>query len=250
MTAAAALRLNRLHPSPCEEVEAAAAYAYPEPDGRYLRVNMVSSVDGCAVLDGRVGALTGPADQRLLVVLRSLADVLLVGAATVRAEGYGPVRTRPELRELRAANGQLPAARLAVVSRTIDVDLGSRAFTDAVERPLVVTTELAGRDRVREARRVADVLVAGERTVDLGVATDRLLEAGMPRMLSEGGPHLLADLYASDLVDELCLAISPLVTCGEGSRITAGPVLPTLRPQRLQTVLERDEFLFLRYVRC
>ncbi|HET7397833.1 MAG TPA: dihydrofolate reductase family protein, partial [Intrasporangium sp.] len=96
---------------------------------------------------------------------------------------------------------------------------------------------------------VADVLIAGERTVDLGVATDQLLERGLPRMLSEGGPHLLADLYATDLVDELCLAISPLVACGEGSRITAGPSLPSLHPQRLETVLERDGFLFLRYVR-
>lgn len=239
--------LNRLHPGPAGEVEAAEVYAYPSGGGRYLRVNMVSSVDGAAVLAGRVGALTGPADQQLLVELRSLSDVLLVGAGTVRAEGYGPLPTLPELADRRRDEGQLAATRLAVVSRSIDVDLASSAFTEAVERPLVITTELADRERVAQARQVADVLVAGERTVDMGLAADLLLEQGLRRMLCEGGPHLLAELYAAELVDELCLALSPLVACGEGSRLTAGATLPEPLSVHLASVLEAEEFLFLRY---
>jgi len=134
-----------------------------------------------------------------------------------------------------------------VVSRTIDVDLGSSAFTEAVERPLVITTELADPQRVRQARHVAEVLVAGERTVDMGLAAQLLLEQGLRRMLCEGGPHLLAELYAADLVDELCLALSPLVACGEGSRLTAGAALSQPLRVRLASVLEREEYLFLRY---
>jgi len=182
------LILNRLSPAPVGEVAAAQVYAYPSSDGSYLRVNMVSSLDGAAVLAGRVGALTGPADQRLLLELRSLCDVLLVGAGTVRAEGYGPLRTDAELADRRREEGQLAAPRLAVVSRTIDVDLGSSAFTEAVQRPLVITTELADPERVRQARHVAEVLVAGERTVDMGLAAQLLLEQGLRRMLCEGGP--------------------------------------------------------------
>ncbi len=241
------LILNRLSPAPVGEVEAAQVYAYPSSDGRYLRVNMVSSLDGAAELAGRVGALTGPADQQLLLELRSLCDVLLVGAGTVRAEGYGPLRTVAELADRRRDEGQLAAPRLAVVSRTIDVDLGSSAFTEAVERPLVITTELADPERVRQARHVAEVLVAGERTVDMGLAAQLLLEQGLRRMLCEGGPHLLAELYAADLVDELCLALSPLVACGEGSRLTAGAALSQPLRVRLASVLEREEYLFLRY---
>jgi riboflavin biosynthesis pyrimidine reductase len=241
------LMLNRLRPGPLGEVEAAQVYSYPTGDGRYLRVNMVSSVDGAAVLAGRVGALTGPADQRLLLELRSLCDVLLVGAGTVRAEGYGPIRPVAELVDRRRDEGQLAAPRLAVVSRGIDVDLGSTAFTQAVERPILVTTELADPERVTRARQVADVLVAGERTVDMGLATELLLEQGLRRMLSEGGPHLLAELYAADLVDELCLALSPLVACGEGARLTAGAALPQPHRVHLASVLEGEEFLFLRY---
>jgi riboflavin biosynthesis pyrimidine reductase len=243
------LMLNQFLPGPTQQVDAALAYAYPTTGERHLRVNMVSSVDGAAAVDGRVGTLTGPADQELLRILRSLCDVLLVGAGTVRAEGYGPVTTLPELRQARRDRGQLPSPRLAVLSRSISVDLRSGAFTNAVERPMVITTELADPARVRAATEVADVVVAGERDVDLGLATDLLVERGLPRMLSEGGPQVLSELYAHGLVDELCLALSPLVTCGAATRVTAGPALPTPLPLHLAGVLEAEEFLFLRYTR-
>ena len=126
------LTLNRLHPAPAAEVGALEAYAHPG-DGRHVRVNMVASVDGAAVVDGRVGALSGPADFQLLQLMRGLCDVLLVGAGTVRAEGYGAVAAPDEVAELRRDAGQLPHPRLAVLSRSLDLDLESRAFVDAPE---------------------------------------------------------------------------------------------------------------------
>jgi riboflavin biosynthesis pyrimidine reductase len=242
------LTLNHLHPAPVTEVEAAAAYAHPG-NARYLRANMVTSVDGAAVLEGRVGTLSGPADHQLLLLLRSLSDVLLVGAGTLRAEGYGPVRAQPELADVRRSLGQLPHPRLAVLSRSLELDLASHAFTDAPERPIVITTELADAARIREVGKVADVVVAGDRGVDLPLALELLDQQGLPRMLSEGGPQALADLYAADLVDELCWAISPLVVAGHESRLTAGPPLPVPLAVRLESVFERDGFLFLRYLR-
>ncbi len=246
------LTLNQLHPRTPEavtaEVAATQVYAYPDCK-RWLRANMVTSVDGAAVLEGRVGSLTGPADQQLLVLLRSLCDVLLVGAGTLRAEGYGPVRAQAELSDVRREAGQLPHPRLAVLSRSLDIDLTSTAFTKAAERPIVITTELADTDRVREVEQVADVLLAGGAAVDLGVAVELLEQQGLTRMLSEGGPQALAALYAADLVDELCLAISPMVVAGQESRLTAGPPMPEPLLVHLGTVLERDGFLFLRYLR-
>jgi riboflavin biosynthesis pyrimidine reductase len=246
------LTLNQLHPRMSAEVPAgvlaAEVYAYPA-GRRWLRANMVSSVDGAAVLEGRVGSLTGPADQQLLVLLRSLCDVLLVGAGTLRAEGYGPVRARAELCDVRREAGQLPHPRLAVLSRSLDLDLSSTAFTKAAERPIVITTELAETARLREVEKVADVLLAGGTTVDLAVVIELLERQGLPRMLSEGGPQALAALYAADLVDELCLAMSPIVVAGQESRLTAGPPMPEPLLVHLGTVLERDGFLFLRYLR-
>ena len=243
------LTLNQMLPGPVKHVDAATAYAHPAPPEGHLRANFVASVDGAAALDGKVGALTGPADQRLLVLLRSLCDVLLVGAGTVRAEGYGPVRAHPALAAVRRAAGQQETPRLAVLTRSIELDLGSSAFTDAAARPIVVTTEAADPARVREAEKVADVLVAGERSVDLRLARQLLVETGLPRILSEGGPRVLAELYAADLVDELDLAISPMVTNGDAPRITDGPALPAPLPLHLAAGFERDGFLFLRYLR-
>lgn len=242
------LVLNQLFPSDSGEVDALTAYAYP-PAGPWLRVNMVASVDGAAVLEGRVGALTGPADQQLLVLLRSLSDVLLVGAGTLRAEGYGPVRASRSMADVRRDAGQLPHPRLAVVSRSLNLDLDSRAFTEAPERPIIVTTEATDPDRRRAAAELADVMVTGEHDVDLRAVLERLEGEGMQRMLSEGGPHTLAELYAGDLVDELCLAISPVVAGGVESRITAGPPLSELASVRMAAAFEQEGFLFLRYTR-
>ena len=243
------LSLDRLRPGPCEEVDAASAYAYAGDGQHHLRVNMVSSVDGAATLEGRVGTLTGPADQRLLVLLRALADVLIVGAGTIRAEGYGPLTVGTDLMPLRQQAGQSPAPRLVVPTRSLDLDLDGAAFTEAVEPPLVVTTHRAPAERVRAAESVAEVVVLGDDAVDLTAMVDLLSERGARRMLCEGGPGLLAGLLAEDLVDELCLAVAPVVTCGAESRITAGPALAAPHHLGLTHVAERDDFLFLRYGR-
>lgn len=239
--------MQQLYPTPAPTVDLADAYALPAE--RHLRVNMVSSADGAAAVEGRVGVLSGTADQELLNLLRALTDVLLVGAGTVRAEGYGPVELSADWQRRRVAAGQLPAPRLAILTRSIDVDLASPVFTRATERPLLVTTELAPAERRTAAEQVAEVVVAGERRVSLRSALDALADRGLPRVLSEGGPHVLAEMLADDLVDELCLAVAPILTCGEEMRITAGPPLPRPVGLRLGHVLEQDGFLFLRYAR-
>jgi riboflavin biosynthesis pyrimidine reductase len=241
--------MRRLLPAAAEEVDTLDAYALPADGGRHLRVNMVTSIDGAAAVDGRVGLLTGTADGVLLHELRTLCDVLLVGAGTIRAEGYGPIRLDDVQRERRTARGQQELPRLAVLTRSLDLDLTRPVFTKATARPLVVTTERAPAERRKQAAEVAEVVVAGDTDVDLDVALGALADLGMPKVLSEGGPHVLAAMFAADLVDELCLAVAPVVTGGTELRITAGPPLPEAARMRLGHVLETDEFLFLRYLR-
>jgi len=240
--------MRRMHPSPFDDVDTLDAYALPDTEGRpFLRVNMVSSLDGAAAVAGRVGSLSGLADQTLLHELRTMCDVLLVGAGTIRAEGYGPLRLGEDELQLRRERGQSEAPRLAVLSRHLNLDLGGPAFTGATARPLVLTTEAAPEERRREAERVAEVVVAGRDSVDLAGGLDQLAERGLPHVLSEGGPHVLAGLFAANLVDELCLALAPLVIGGHELRITAGDLLGTPTAMELAEVLERDGYLFLRY---
>ena len=235
--------IRRLHPDPAE-VDTLDDYAVPDTD-RHLRVNMVCGVDGGAAVEGRVGVLSGAADQVLLHELRTLCDVLLVGAGTIRAEGYGPIRLSEEQQQRRVAAGIAPVPRLAVLSRSLDLDLESPVFTKATARPILLTTAGASPHRRAEAAKMADLLD----TDGLPDAIDRLARTGLPRILSEGGPHVLSQLYAAGLVDELCLAIAPVVTGGEDLRITAGPPLKPPKMQQLTAVSEREGFLFLRYNR-
>ncbi|MEE4542540.1 pyrimidine reductase family protein [Streptomyces sp. V4-01] len=230
----------------------AGAYAYPpREDGPWLRANMVSSLDGAAHAGGRSAPLSSEADMRLFGVLRALADVVVVGAETVRQEGYRPARARSAFAALRAADGQSPAPAIAVISRRLDLDLGTPLFTDPVVPTLVLTgagTPRAAADAARAAGAV--VVTAGDGDgVDPVRAVRELAARGFARLLCEGGPRILAQFAAAGAVDELCLTLSPLVTGGDAPRIMNGPgVAP---PARFvpRSILEEDGFLFTRYVR-
>lgn len=217
-------------------------YAYPTP-APWLRANMVASADGAAWRAGRTGPLGGEADRRLLSMLRALADVVVVGAGTVRVEGYGPVRRGPSWGNLR--DGRPPTPPLAVVSRSLDLDLDGPLFTEA--HTIVITCSAAPRDRMAVCRKVADVIVAGEDSVDVGRALDALVERGFTRLLTEGGPRLLAEFAAAGRLDELCLTVSPQLVGGDAARIIDGPGLAT--DLRLGHALVDEDFLFLKYLR-
>lgn len=235
-----------LLPAEAGEVNLDEAYGWP-PGRRLVRANMVTSVDGAAVLDDVSGTLSGPADRRVFSVLRGLADVILVGAGTARREGYGGARPNPARQQRRQVAGQGAAPPIAVVSHRLDLDPGGRLFTDFLVRPLVLTCSSAPADRRRALAEVAEVLVAGEEQVDLGLGMQQLEQRGYLRVLCEGGPRLLADLVAGGHLDELCHTVSPLLTAGPAGRLLDGPVLARPTGLTLAGALEEDGTLFLRY---
>jgi riboflavin biosynthesis pyrimidine reductase len=224
--------MQRLFPDPIADVDVAAAYEHPQG---VVRANMVSSADGAATFDSRSGGLSSKADRELFLRLRTLCDVIVVGASTVRVEGYGPAR------------GEV-APPIAVVSGSLDLDPTTRFFTEAVQRPFILTTEDADEERVDALSKVADVIQAGKLRVDMGRALDQLAERGHSRVLTEGGPALLAELIAAGRLQELCLTAAPLLTNGHSKRITDGPPLDNACRLELMHVLLDDEgSLFLRY---
>jgi riboflavin biosynthesis pyrimidine reductase len=244
--------MRALLPEPADLVDLVdlvEAYAVaPDPvRGRpFLRCNMISTLDGAITLSGRSGMLGGPADRRVFTVLRSLADVILVGAGTARAESYGPVLLDDRLRALRTGRGQSPVPPIALVTSSANLDWSAPFFTDAEARPIVFTTagsDAGGRKRGSE---VADVVVAGESAVDLVRAVDHLRSAGYRLVLLEGGPGLNAEVVHEGLLDELCLTVSPLLVAGSGPRVLAGPELPQPLPLRTVHLLEEDGFFFYR----
>lgn len=241
--------MRALLPSAVPSVDLLEAYAVPpasRPGSVFVRCNMISSLDGAISLQGRSGALGGAADRRVFQVLRALADVVLVGAGTARAERYGPARLDDSLRGHRSAEGRAPVPPIAVVTGRGELDWSSPFFTAAEVRPIVFAPRASARVVPARARELADVVAAGEDRVDPRLALDHLLRAGYRSVLLEGGPGLNADVVHAGLLDELCLTISPRVVAGSGARIFAGPELPEPLGLEVVHLLEEDGFLFYR----
>ncbi|MYW18659.1 pyrimidine reductase family protein [Streptomyces sp. SID2955] len=235
--------------------ELAAAYAYPEPapgaPRPWLRANMVSSLDGAAQHEGRSQPISSAADMRIFGTLRALADVIVVGAETVRQEGYRPGRVRAEFAGTRAAAGQTPVPAIAVVTASLELDFTLPLFTSPLVPTLVLTGASAAPDRVAAAEKAgAQVVIAGE---GMGVEPVRAVQAlaglGHTRLLTEGGPRLLGQLIAAEVLDELCLTVSPTLTAGGAQRIAGGPSVAVPHRFALASLLEEDGFLFGRYRR-
>jgi len=225
----------------------AACYAYP--DGLWVRANMVTSLDGAIAVEGRSGGLSGAADRLLFHVLRSLADVILVGAGTARAERYGlakPGSTWPQLRQ-----GRQATPPIAVVSRGISLDLHSQLIRgdDSLPKTIVLTTSQAPAGRVAAAAKTANVIVVGDDEVSAKAAIDTLAGLGHRRILVEGGPTLLGQLISANLLDELCVTISPLIVGGHGPRMIVQHGPAEVTGLSLATLIEDDGFLLSRYVR-
>ncbi|HZR49159.1 MAG TPA: pyrimidine reductase family protein [Streptosporangiaceae bacterium] len=223
----------------------AALYAYP--DGNALRANMVSSADGAASLDGASGGLSSAADRRVFALLRTLADVILVGANTARVERYAPVRVRELWKHLRSGRGATPP--IAVITASGDLDPDSPLIADAPPhaRTIVITTSSAPLPVREQLGKHAEVIVAGSVTVDLPTAVRALHDRGHSHILAEGGPGILGQLVAAGLVDELCLTIGPLLAGPGAPRILTGAPMPSPVPMSLAHVLEDEGFLLCRY---
>ncbi|MFC6152872.1 dihydrofolate reductase family protein [Nocardioides yefusunii] len=199
----------------------------PVGDGVWLRVNMVSTVDGSAQgEDGASGSINNAADKRVYDLLRAQADVVVVGAGTARDEGYGPA--------------DVP---LVVVSRSGRVPEKLRGH--APGRVRLATVEKA--ERLAEARELLGdehVWTLGGYAINRGSLRARLAQEGFAQVLAEGGPHLFRDMLNAEVVDEVCLTVVPRLVAGDHARITAGggidvPLTPTLLLEESGTLLGR-----------
>ena len=226
--------LTPVYPSPGEPVDLATEdareqlaelYALPRPD--WVRVNLIGSVSGSAAgSDGTSETLTNPADRALLKVIRSLADMVVVGAASVRAEGYYIPRH----------------AELAVVTGT--GDLGSHLVTSKGTRAsFYVLCPAAAVERARETTAAADaqiIVVPDEngRMTAPAIVTS-LRESGFSSIVCEGGPSLASQFVRAGVVDEVCLTTAPVLN-GARSPLFGGHEFDDI-PVTLSSLLVDDK---------
>ena len=207
--------------------------AYPWPEGRWLRAMMVTTLDGAAAgPDGLSGSISGAADQLVFNAVRREADVVLIGAGTMRAERYGPFRAR---------------ARLAIVSASLDLPWDEPAFTDSTERPLILTLHDADPERLARAAELCEVVKVAGGAGEPHAIVEALEHRGLQRIVCEGGPTLLRHLVAAGLVDEADITVSPVMTGTGPSPDTPG--LLSVVGFDLVQVLTADGFLMGRYLK-
>ncbi|MFT4010659.1 MAG: dihydrofolate reductase family protein [Nocardioidaceae bacterium] len=219
--------------------------AYPWPEsGTWVRAMMVTTLDGSAVgPDGRSGSISSEDDKRVFDTVRRDADVVLVGAETIRAERYTPMKAKPRDVARREAAGQSSAPVLAVVSASLDLPWALPLWSESTHRPLVLTPTRSG-EAVATARQHAEVVTLAEASPHAII--DALVARGCCRIVCEGGPSLLRTLVAGGVVDEADITVAPLLTGNEASSTTSMLTEPTA--YRLVQVLEGAGYLMNRYL--
>lgn len=240
--------MQRLLPAPPANLDDAVlddddlreAYAVPSPatwrDGRWVRANFVMSLDGAISGPGGLSQPLGTeADRRVFALARAMSDVVLVGAGTLRAEDYRP-SPRP----------------VAIVTRSLELTPRLRMFADRGPehvRPMVMTSERAAHSAPDWLREQADVIACGDEGVDLHQVIGILVAMRLPRILCEGGPALLTDLLAADLVDEILLTLSPRLVGGPAHLVKRAAGLTPPARWSPALVLEHEGTVLTQYRR-
>ena len=231
----------------------AAYYAYPDGlDRCWVRANMIASIDGGATDDGKAGGLAGPGDRALFTRMRQEADVIVVGAATVRIENYSGAQMSAAHRLDRQRRGQSEVPPIAVVTHSADFEHDAKLFTRAEVPPLILTC----RETVADARRrfgaLAEVIDASgpqADRVDPAAVLDVLNRRGLRRVLTEGGPSLLSLFIERGLLDELCVTIAPILVGGSARRIATGSGEAHTRMRRSHVLSDDEGYLYTRFVK-
>lgn len=237
-----------------DDARLAAFYAYPANlDRCWVRANMISSLDGGATDDGTAGGLAGPGDRALFHRMRQEADVVVVGAATVRIENYSGAQMSAAQRQDRQSRGQAEVPPIAVVTHSADFEHDAKLFTRSEVPPLILTCH----ETVDEARRrfgaQAEVIDASGRQtdrVDLEAVLAILDRRGMRRVLTEGGPSLLSLFIEHGVLDELCVTIAPIMVGGLARRIATGSGEAHTKMRRSHMLTDDEGYLYTRYVKA
>jgi len=212
----------------------------------WVMLNMISSLDGGTAVSGKSSEFGDSDDLEMFKGIRTVPDVILVGAATALAEDYRPVTLDEERRQRRSALGMTETPTLAVVSGRLSVDPETRLFGDPLHKPLLLTSTDANPSKLVLIGDSADVAILP----DLDPATI-LAHLGAARVvLLEGGPTLNGHFAAAGLIDEINLATSPTLLSGDSARIARGPQVDPPQAMRIDRVLLGERLLFVRYLRA
>jgi riboflavin biosynthesis pyrimidine reductase len=241
-------RVDRLWPDPALDIgldEAMELFELPDPPrGRPLvAVNMITSIDGRAQIEGTAEGLGSRADRRLMRLYRSRFDAVASGSGTLRQAGAW-LRVGRDLEARRTAEGRPPNPTGVVIAGSDPVPTDARWFSGDERRILIV-----GRHNpMEDVPEGTELVRASDARPSPRWILSTLASRGIRTLLLEGGPHLNAAFFAAGLIDELYWTV--------GAKLLATDALPMIanapgagepRPAHLASILRHDDELFLRY---
>ncbi|MGV9785409.1 dihydrofolate reductase family protein [Nocardia farcinica] len=237
-----------LHAEDLSDADLLSLYQGPD-SGPWIRLNFVVSVDGAIATGDTSAGLTTPLDQKVLHLLRDLADVVLVGASTIRAEDYIGIRVSEAGRAYREARGMAPVPPIAVVSGRADIHPESRLLTKTQVPPIILTTAAAPAPAKRDLESAgATVIEAGEETVSSAAIVATLTDLGLHHIDCEGGPTLAGQLATDGVLNELCVTTAPVVIAGPASRLTRASRFTSLKAQCQHIIIDSTGAQLARWI--
>lgn len=214
-------------------------------DGPWVMMNFVVSIDGATTIAGQSTKLGDEDDLAMFQALRTVPDVILVGATTVIVEDYRPVTLDAERSAARIERGQPATPTLTIVTGTMSLNVESRVFSDPDHKPLVITGPNANPGRLALLGDAADVAILE----DLNAVSIRNRLSDSKVILVEGGPSLAGQFVSAGLVDELNLTIAPVLVGGESDRLVGKMDINPPADMKLDRVLRGERMLILRYLK-
>lgn len=214
--------------------------------GSWIALCAVASSDGVTAVGGSSRTIGGTADRLAMRRIRRGADAVLVGAATVRAEGYDAPLTSEGDVAWRRARGLSERAALVIVSRTLALGTFGAGVHDT--RVIILTDTMADaaasqtptadvaalRSLIQRGGSTLEVVPVGrDGRLDWASALAWLRETGITRISCEGGPSLNAQLLDAGLVDEVLLTVAPRII-GVGAGMLSGYAGALTREVRLE----------------
>jgi len=215
-----------------------------------VSVNMATSLDGRISTRRREQFALGTRDDRhFMDVLRARMDAVIVGAGTVRHDGYPILVRDAAVRRSRMARGLPPHPVNVVMSRSLDVPLNRPFFRRPDTERIVFTRRAAPAARVRRVEKVAEVVALPGRTLSPTAVLGELYRRGMRNVLLEGGGELHFAFAKERVVDEVYVTITPRLIGGDAPSLLDGKGFLKADHVELELVSHRrvGNELFLHY---
>lgn len=216
----------------------------------HVSVNMAISLDGKISTRTREQITLGTRhDRHLMDVLRARADAVIVGAGTVRHDGFPVLVRDDDVRRRRSGRGRPPHPINVVLSRALDLPMSRPIFTrDDVQR-IIYTTRAAPAAKVRRFERIAEVVILATKSIPPRAVLRDMRSRGMKRVLMEGGGELHFAFAKQRVVDEIYVTITPRLIGGNAPSLLDGRGFLKKDHIKLKLVSSRrvDDELFLRY---